>query len=152
MEAYSIGGRSVITAATANHVGAALWNPSANVQLSVFEVHWFKTAAVADNIALARITTRGTAGSSIVVNANNNFGRNKSAPLSGAILDLAAYTVQPTVADRNFYRNNLPAAIGAGVAYVFRREWVIAPGEGLAILTPVAVALQVGDVSFYWEE
>lgn len=152
MERYGVGGRSVATAATLNHAGAALWNPSTNIQLSVYEIHWFKTVATADSLGLGRITTRGTPGSTVTPDADNNFGRSKNTPGSGALLDLAAYTLQPTLATPPILRSNLPAAIGAGLIWVFNQPWIIPPGEGLCIFTPLAVILQPGDVNFIWDE
>lgn len=149
---YSIGGRSAATAATQNHVAAALWNPSTAFNIYVREIWITKTAAVVDNHAIAFITARGTAGSTATPDADNDYSR-QNAPPSGALLDLAAYSVQPTLQSPPLTRNNLPATIGAFLFFDFRDVPVmVRPGQGLAIYTPVAVVLQASDFTFVWDE
>jgi hypothetical protein len=133
-------------------VAAALWNPSSTQYIHLREIWLFKTTATVDNHAPYRITTRGTPGSTVTPNANNCHGQTKVAPASGALLDLAAYSVQPTIGTPALVRANLPAAIGSGSIWIFNEPYVIAPGEGVAIATPVAVILQASDISFFWDE
>lgn len=153
MRGFSVGGRTVLTAATANHAGATLWNPSTSKSLYVTQLSWAKTAAVADNIGIVRSTARGTAGSSVATAQQNDFDFD-AAPPSGAVLDLAVYPVQPTLASATAYmiRWNLPAAIGSGVIMPFPDQIEIPAGTGLTIVTPPAVALQAADVTFWWRE
>jgi hypothetical protein len=152
MPRYAVGGRSAATAATADHVAAALWNPSSTKKIKVREIWVFKTVATADNHALRRITARGTPGSTVTPDASNCFETPRVAPASGALLDLAAYTVQPTLTGVNLARANLPAAIGSGFIWVFTEPIEIPPDEGLAITTPVATILQPSDFTFVWDE
>jgi hypothetical protein len=150
---YAVGGRSAATAATANNCAAALWNPHATKSIKVREIWVFKTVATADNHALQRITARGTPGSTVTPDANSSFDCPLVAPQSGALLDLAAYTVQPTLAGGvPLARANLPAAIGSGFIWVFAEPIEVNPGTGLAIITPVATILQPSDFTFVWDE
>jgi hypothetical protein len=152
---YSIGARTVATAAAADHAGAALWNPHASVRLEVVALEWFKTVATVDNLAIVRLSARGTAGSTVTPGAQSGIVT-QAVPPSGALLDLAAYSVQPTIIGtgtaRYIRRTNLPAAIGSGVMWMFTEPIEIPPGQGLAVITPAAVILQPADVSFEWKE
>ena len=149
---YGVGGRSAATAATANHAAVGLWNPSSTVRLYVVQIHCSKTVATVDNHQLRRISARGTAGSTVTPAAADSFDA-RVAPPSGALLDLAAYSAQPTLISGSMMRTHLPAAIGAGYMWVFEgNPLVVPPGEGIAIVTPVAVVLQPSDFSFIWEE
>lgn len=149
---YYVAGRTAATAATANHAGAALWNPHASIRLQVREIHWFKTVATVDNIAVVRISARGTAGSTVTPTIGNSSQRGV-APTSGALLDLATYSAQPTITDTiPLLRANFPAAIASGAMFALQEPIEIPPGAGLAIVTPVATILQPADVMFRWTE
>lgn len=153
MARIRVGGRNAATAATANHVAACLWNPHASIRLRVYEISWSKTVATADNMALVRTSTRGTPGSTVTPTIDNETDR-AVAPPSGALLDLGAYTAQPTLLNSGtpLWRWNLPAAVGSGFMLSLPEELEIPPGGGLAIITPVATILQPADVSFAWAE
>jgi hypothetical protein len=129
-----------------------LWNPSSTKKIKVREIWVFKTVATADNHAIQRATARGTPGSTITPDASNCLETPRIAPQSGALLDLAAYTVQPTLTGVILARANLPAAVGSGFIWVFAEPIEIPPGEGLALITPVAVILQPSDITFVWDE
>lgn len=151
MPRYSVGGRSAATAATADHAAAALWNPSATKSIRVREIWCFKSVATVDHHQLLRITARGTPGTTVTPDADNDFDR-ELAPPSGAVLDLATYTAQPTVQTPPLARANLPAAIGAGFIWVFAEPILVKAGTGLAICTPQANVLQASDFTFVWDE
>ena len=153
MRGFSAGGRTAATAATANVAGAALWNASAVKAIFVTQISWAKTVATADNLGIVRISTRGTAGSTVTpVQQNDNDYQ--AAPPSGALLDLASYSVQPTLISSTAYmfRWNMPASIGSGFILPLPDVITIPPGTGLCLVTPPAVILQPGDVSFFWRE
>lgn len=148
---YRVGGRTANTAATADNVGAALWNPHATKDIYLRELHWFQTAATVSNPGLVRISARGTASASVTPDIDNDDLR-LLAPISGAILDIT-YSAQPTVSTPYLHRTNLPAAIGSGFIWVFVGLVLrIAAGWGIAVATPVAVILQASDVTVVWEE
>lgn len=148
---YYAAGRSAATAATANHAGAALWNPHATIRLQVREIHWIKTVATLDNLAVQRITARGTAGSTITPTIASSSQRGVDRP-SGCLIDLATYSVQPTLEGVPLLRTNLPSAVGAGMMWSLAEPIEIPPGAGLALITPTAVILQPADVTFRWTE
>jgi hypothetical protein len=153
LRSFSVGGRSAATAATANHAGAVLWNASSTRTLHVTQISWAKTVATADNIGIVRASARGTAGSTVTPAQQNDYTYD-AAPPSGALLDLAAYSVQPTLISSTAYlwRFHLPAAVGAGFLLPFPDPISVPPGQGLVILTPPATVLQPADVGFFWME
>lgn len=150
---FSVAGRSAATTATANHCGGALWNPSATKSIFVTQLSGSKTVATVDNIGLVRISARGTAGSTVTPVAQNDYSFD-AVPPSGALLDLGAYTAQPTIVAAGAYiwKWNTPAAIGSGFILPFPKPLEIPAGAGLAIVTPPAVILQPYDYTFWWEE
>lgn len=146
-----VGGRSAATAATLRHVAAAIWNPSTSKRIRIHGVYICITTAGVANIAIARTTTRGTPGSTVTPDIDNEVER-AAAPPSGYLLDLAAFTVQPTVDASDLHRWNLPAAVGAGVILPFRKPLEIAAGAGLAVITPTAVVFPAADFTFDVED
>lgn len=155
-----ISARTAATAATANHVLAQLWNPSTAYRMTVYEV-WIcaNTAPTAGSaLYLVRSSARGTAGSSITSTIDDD-SELVLAPPSGAILDLAAFSVQPTLspaAGTNtagmFATWSFAAVVGSGIIAPFPRGIVIPPGKGLCIAQKTAVIFPVSDVGFVWEE
>jgi hypothetical protein len=155
-----ISGRTAATAATANHVLGALWNPSASVRMVVFEVAICANAAptAGTSLYLVRSSARGTAGSSITSTIDND-NEKLLIPPSGAILDLAAYSVQPTLlpaAGTNtagmHFTWSFAAVVGSGVVYSIPRGIVVPAGNGLCIAQKTAVIFPISDIGFEWEE
>lgn len=151
MAQITLAGRTAATAATANHVAAAIWNPHASARIKVTEIHICTTTAGAANISIQRSTTRGTPGSTITPTIASASQRDLVAP-SGAVLDLAAFTAQPTLEAPSLRRWNLPAAVGAGVILVFPEGVIVGPGAGLCIATPTAVIFPASDISVAYED
>ncbi len=147
---FRIADKPAATTSTVNHAMAALWNPSTTVQLRVDVIEICTTTAVAIEVAVRRISARGTPGSSVTSTINNAHGQ-EVAPPSGAILDKAAYSVQPTAIANDLCRFQLPAAIGSAMIWQFREPIEINPGQGLALVSVVA-ALAAPVVSFGWDE
>lgn len=148
-----IAGRTAATAATANHAAAGIWNPHATDRIQLVGIDVVLTTAGLANLGVLRNTARGTAGSTVTPAIQSDFERG-IAPPSGYLLDLATYTVQPTLDSATAYiwRWNLPAAIGAGIAYRFPRSIRIPPGAGIVLVTPVAVIFPASDVTFWIED
>lgn len=151
MAQITLAGRSVATAATANHVAASIWNPHATARIAVTEIHICTTTAGAAHISIQRATTRGTPGSAVTPTLASSSQRDLVAPSATELL-LAAFTVQPTLETPSLRRWNLPAAVGAGVIIVFPEGIVVPGGAGLAIATPVATAFPASDISFAYED
>jgi hypothetical protein len=144
---HYVGGRSAATAATANHAAAQIWNPNANARIFLYEVWVCITTAGVANIGCKRSTARGTAGSTVTLGVDNSIERDM-APPSAFVLDLAAFTAQPTLAGVDLMRWNLPAAIGAGVILSFPDPITIPPATGIVITTPTAVVFPASDFTF----
>ena len=148
---YSVGGRCVATAATADNVGAELWNPHGSKAIFVRTVSWTKTVATIDNPALCRSSAKGTSTLTVTPDADNAMFRD-AVPASGATLELT-FSAQPTLAKPYLMQTNLPAAIGANFIWVFDPPGLLVPfGTGLVVATPVAVVQQPADVTFEWDE
>lgn len=152
MHGYRVRGRTAATAATAGHAIAALWNPHATKRIRVVEFGLFKTGAgaAADALELRRSTTRGTPGSTVTPAIQQDDDRDL-APPSGALLDLAAFTVQPTLEAGGLFGWVAANVAGSGLLYP-TGAIVLPPGAGLVIVQIAATAWPASDVSFRWEE
>jgi hypothetical protein len=153
---YRAAGRSAATAATANHCAGQLWNPSTTVPLWVREIHVVVTTAGAANIGLQRTTARGATPTTTVTPDIDSDIENALAPPSTAVLELATFTTQPTLATPSFQNWYLPAVAGAGVMFVFgergRGAIKVKPGNGLAVYTTQAIIFPASDITAVWEE
>lgn len=153
MRHFAIAGRSLATAATANHVAAQLWNPDGTRSLWVVEIHVQKTAATIDHHAIQRSSARGaTPTATATPDLDNDFER-EITPDTGAVLELATFGTQPTLAGPDMYKGILPAAVAGAVQYVFPGNGIKVPfGTGLCVFTPVATILQPSDFTFVFHE
>lgn len=149
---YMVAARSGATAATADHVVACLWNPHATKSIYVFMVMWGMSNATSNTTYhLRRATARGTPGTTVTPGIDNDFDHT-AAPISGALLDLAAYLVQPTIDATKTLRGLVNKLAGGGMRFFFMgKSRRIPAGEGLAIAQNAATA-SVLDVTFWWEE
>lgn len=152
---YTVGGLTVASAATANHGVCMLWNPSGSKRLTVMAFGIVAVAApgAGSGIRVVRATARGTAGSTVTPDADNR-GDGTVAPQTGAVLDLATYTGQPTIASPALEAWVLAAVIGSGVILPLNngQGYDILPGTGLAIVNRAAIAVPACEVFFTWEE
>ncbi len=151
---YTVRGRTVATAATLDHALCGLWNPHGTQRIKVINFTVFKTAAgtAADAFRLKRATARGTAGSTVTPDIDNHSER-AAAPVSGALLDLAAYSVQPTLDASELGPEFVAAAFAAaGIVYAIPGGVVIPPGTGLVLAQTAATIWPVSGVSFTWLE
>ena len=152
MLTYGVSSVTVATAATADHGIAMLWNASTTRAIAVKEIHVFKTTAgAADICKVRRASARGTAGSTITPTIVNDYDR-ALAPASGALLDLAAFSGQPTFEALDLHSVVLPAVIGAGMMWQFSDPIWVRQSAGLAIVTGSALAFPVSRVAFVWQE
>lgn len=151
---YTVRGRTVATAATVDHAIASLWNPHASQRIKVINFTVFKTAAgtAADAFRLKRSTARGTAGSTVTPDIDNHSER-AAAPVSGALLDLSAYSVQPTLDGSELGPEFVAAAFAAaGIVYAIPGGIVVPFGTGLVLAQSQATIWPVSGVSFSWLE
>ncbi len=153
---YTVRGRTVAAGATADLAIAQLWNPHASQIIRVLFVAFSVAAAPANvqSLRVQRTSARGTPGSSVTPGreADSNYG---GAPPSGAILDLAAFTVQPTYVGTSIGLlgySGVPVA-GLYVDIDFGSGIDIPAGMGLAIATcEDASNWQKSEVTFAWKE
>lgn len=153
MRHFAVGGRSVATAATADHVAGQLWNPDSVRSLWVVEIHMQKQSATADGHQITRSSARGaTPTLTVTPDVDNDFEREVT-PDTAAVLELATFGTQPTLAGPALYRGNLPAAVGAAAQYVFPGSGIkVPPGTGLCVATPTALALIATDITIVFYE
>jgi len=151
---YTVRGRTAATAANANDTIAQLWNPSSSQRLRLIQFGLIKNAAgtAGDSFRLRRTSARGTAGSTVTPGQAHHsiFG---VAPVSGALLDLAAFTVQPTLVagelGPDWIANSLTAC---GLHYPIPGGIEIPPGAGLALVQAAATIWPISGVTFVWLE
>lgn len=152
MGIYSVGGRSVATAATVNHGSAILWNPHTTKRIWLLGIEYVTSAAVGILGQFSRTSTKGTPGSTITPDEDNSWERD-IAPPSGAVLDLATYTVQPTLQGPAIYKVRVTSTIGFGGMWAPPEPGVcIPPGTGFGVLTAENNAFGAVDYTFIWEE
>ncbi len=147
-------GRTAATTAAADVAIAQLWNPHASMRLMIWEMWLCANVAPAASAGfyIRRTTARGTAGSTVTPAAVNDT-EGALATVSGALLDLAAFTVQPTFAALPAMGAwTIGAASGSGVMIPFPRGIEVPAGAGLALATTQAVAITVSDVVFVFQE
>lgn len=153
MRHFAIAGRTLATAATADHVAAQLWNPDTVRSLWVVEIHIQKTVATADFHGVVRSSARGaTPTATQTPDLDNDFER-EITPDTAAVLELATFGTQPTLATPYMYRGTLPAAVAGAAQYVFPGAGIrVPPGTGLCVATPVATVMQPIDATFIFYE
>jgi hypothetical protein len=148
---YAVSARTGNTAVTIDHCYGALWNPHATKAIVLISLVTSKITGMNATYA-QRITTKGTVGSTVTPDIDNHFDR-LQAPVSGAVLDLAPYSVQPTRAGPDSFRiatsqNNA----GATQDIWFSKGLTIPAGTGLGIFQGLAGTAGQFDLSFVWDE
>lgn len=154
MSLHRISGTTAATAATDQHAIAAMWNPSSTIPIKIREISVVSFAApgAGAGFIVRRITARGTAGSSVTAAAVNNLDRATAAAPSGAILDLAAYSGQPTITSGDLDAWVFAAVAASGIIKPYPEGIIVAPGAGLVLVNRAAIAFPTSEVSFLWEE
>lgn len=152
---YSVRGRSSATGAVVDRVIATLWNPHTTQRIKVIQYSLVVAIAPAASAGfkLKRISTRGTPGTTEIPGLPNH-SQGAIAPPSGALLDLGAYGVEPTVVGAELGPGWPLAAVAAsGFIYPIPSSGIeIAPGTGLALCNIGAVITPAADISFAWLE
>lgn len=152
MGRYSVSGRSVATSATANEPAAMLWNGSGAKDIRVREIQWTKVTGTLDRMQIARFSTRGTPGSTVTPDIDNDYDRLLGPP-SGCTLDLGDFTgTAAVIQDPALATINLPGVVATGFSLIFDPPIRVPAGTGLAVATPTAAAVVAGDVVFVWDE
>ncbi len=153
MGRYSVNGLSVATAVTDAHAICAVWNPHATKRIKARQVAAFAVAApgAGSGFELRRISARGTAGSTVTPTIVNSHIRD-IAPPSGFLLDLAAYTVQPTLEAIALGVGFVFAAVAASGAVLPLDDIEILPGAGLAMINRAGIIVPACEISWVIED
>jgi hypothetical protein len=152
---YIVRGRSAATAATADHAICGFWNPHATTRIKVVSFSLFKqggAGAAGDSFRMRRTSATGTAGSTVTPGreTHSEYG---VAPVSGALLHLAAYSVQPTLVSGDLGIGwTAPNVQGAGIVYPIPGGIVLPPGAGIALVQVAATAWPISEIVFAWLE
>ena len=103
------------------------------------------------NLGLARSLTRGTPNNSLI---GSELDPGPTQAPSGAAVDAGIYTLAPTFVTNTKYSRRwvLPAAIGAGIVWVFQEPMEIPPGQGIIIVATAAIAVPISDITAVWDE
>ncbi len=161
--AYSVRGFTAATDTSYPNALATLWNPSSDKRICVVEVWLFLAGALPqttrNNPRLVLATARGTAGSTITPDGDNDLGGEGAAPPSGALLDLAAYSAEPTLASPplwgvTFGGSSVTGSGGHGWTWAAPGGVWVPPGQGLCLLADdgAAAAWPTSEVVFEWLE
>jgi hypothetical protein len=149
---YSVGGRAAATAASVNNAAAILWNPSSTKRLWVLAFEWCEVVAGSAIGNFIRVSTQGTPGSTITPDVDNAWEQD-IAPPSGVVLNLAAYSVQPTFQGPLMRRIRITNAPGFGGMWTFDDPGIcVPPGTGFGLMTAEGSLIPDGDCSFTWQE
>lgn len=144
-----------IATAGANEVHANLWNPSSTRYINLIEVAYFQPdfGAAGDSFYLSRTTTTGTAASTLTPNAVNAADAS-IAPPSGALIHLAEFSAQPTLATPSIVSTAaFHTGVGSGFLHVFSDDLWIPPGTGVAIVSRSAETYGSGmEITFVFED
>jgi hypothetical protein len=148
---YAVSARSGTTTTANNDCYGALWNPHGTKDIVVISLTTCKVSG-ANALYAQRITTRGTVGSTVTPDIDNDFEA-LLAPVSGAVLDLAPYSVQPTRAAPNFFRL-LTSQSNAGPTQElwFGEGLTIPAGTGLGVFQGLSGTTGQFDLTFVWDE
>ena len=155
MARYRVSGTTVATAATDQHAICALWNASTTKTIICRElsVVAFAAPGAGAGFLVRRISARGTAGSTVTTAAvhetDDDPGTN---PVSGFLLDLAAYSVQPTLIAGDLDAWVFAAVTASGIVKPYPEGIAIGPGRGLALVNRAAIAFPTSEVAFLTEE
>lgn len=151
MARYRTNGLTAATAGTDAHAIAQIWNPSSTKRIEIVELGICATTAPAAGagFVLRRSTARGTPGSTVTPNAEAADSRD-AAPDSGFLLDLAAFSVQPTLAAGELGPAWMLAPVaGSGLIYpVGGRGLTVPPGTGVCLVNRAAVITPISEVFF----
>lgn len=151
---YTVRGRTVATAATADHAIMQVWNPHATQRIKLLNWGLFKEAAgtAADGSRWRRSTARGTPGSTVTPDIDNHSER-AIAPPSGVLFDLSAFSVQPTLDASELGQGWIAAAFAAaGGIFTWPGGMTIPPGTGLVLTQTKATIWPISEVSVSWLE
>ena len=145
---YSVGGRGALPSAGGDP-HAVLWNASTTKQIYVIELSIENfTGTFRAEVALQRTSTKGTPGSTVTPDIDNDRDRSV-APVSSVVLDLSDYTVVPTFEGPRMSRWTIPSD-GGSLSVVFNTPIAVPQTTGLAV--EVVSQLPALETAWIWEE
>jgi len=150
---YYVNGTTAATLATDQHVIAEIWNPSTTraIQLVEVQVVCFAAPGAGAGFLIRRSSTRGTAGSTVTPAAVHHH-RNLAVPDSGFLLDLAAFSAQPTLTAGDLGGWVVAAVAASGIVLPIPRGIEIPPGQGLCLVNRAAIVFPTSEVNVVIEE
>jgi hypothetical protein len=147
MPRFSAAGRT--TGAGSTTLPAAGLVPGASNDVYVVEIGVFNTTATACNVAIRRISTAGTAGSTIT-----SLPWDPDVTASTANLKDTYTSTGPTLTTGSLRYASLGAAIGSGIIWTFGGKGLRLPkgtGNGIVIIPGTGTG-QILDVYVDWDE
>lgn len=147
---YGVSGVTTGASTTAGEPAAVLWNPSGSISLLVTSFTIGNAAAANISMTIQRVTTRGTAGSTVTPDLDNDFAR-QGTPASGAVLDMGDYTAAPTTDASVLHRYRVPSIQGSEVDRGLPEPIEVPPGTGLAVIDNTGVIAGI-NVCVEWDE
>jgi hypothetical protein len=153
---YSVRGLTGSTAAAGSLCIVQLWNNDATKILSIVELGCFKTGITAGNTwGIFRTTARGTPGSTVTPDGDNCWDGDAESPPSGALLDLGAFSAEPTRASPGYEGNRYAGgtgSAGAGGQFVWPEGIDLRPGTGLMLEKQGGNGYDASEVYAVWDE
>jgi hypothetical protein len=149
MPRYSAGGRT--TGAGSTTLPAAGLVPGANNDIYVVEIGVFNTTVTACNVAVRRITSAGTAGSTFTSVPYDEAGGTSA---STAALKDTYTSTGPTITAGSVRWATLGAAAGSGLIFTFGGRGLRVPkgtANGLVVIPGVGTGQSL-DIYFDWDE
>jgi hypothetical protein len=153
--AYRVNFLSVATGATIDHGIVQIWNPSTVRRIALVQFGFLATTApvAGSGFVFRRSTARGTPGSTITPAAAHETEGGAAVPDSGFLIDLAVFSVQPTLAAGEMDPFWLPpATIASGGILPVVPRIVIPPGQGLVAVNRAAFIFPVSEFGLVIEE
>ena len=155
-DTYSVRGFTAATAGAASpDVICQLWNPDGAKRIKVLEVSLWRGGITGTRVVPTRTTARGTPGSTVTPDADNAWDTDAGPP-SGALLDLAQFSVAPTIMAAphlmGFHMAANTGQEGFGFVWASPKGIEVAPGTGLALIMPLTVVWPISETTWVWEE
>jgi len=145
---YIVRGRTAATAATIDHAIFQVWNPHSTQRIKLIQWSIFKEAVgtAADGLRFRRTSARGTAGSTVTPTIEHHSER-AIAPPSGFLLDLSAFSVQPTLVAGELGQGWVASAVvGSGGVIAIPGGLIIPPGTGIVAIQTKATIWPISEV------
>jgi len=145
------GRQAASSGAVIDNVAGSIWNPHATARVILKEIHIANSVATVAHIGVKRTTTRGATPAASFTAAIANTDQRDIVDPAGLALEVAGFGTQPAVEGSYIQRWAIPAAIGAGVMFVFANPLTIPAGTGVAIVSATALLTPIMDYTIVYE-